>query len=138
MRKIGANPAFAPGFRISTLDSFVLLAGIAAAIGFGAFDLRAGFIIGMPTAHFFLFCNVFRISRPPELIWAGLFVALVAATLLWGGPGWAATAIVSVCAAAAAIAFEMRKASYHGVFWRTVNPRLPVWWEGRRSDVDGA
>jgi hypothetical protein len=29
------------------------------------------------------------------------------------------------------VIFEMRKPSYHGVFWRRVNPNLRQWWEAR-------
>ena len=85
-------------------------------------------VIGVPVAHFFLFCNVFRISRPLELLWAGVFLILAGSTVVWNAPGWPATVIVSACVAVAVVVAEMRKPSYHGVGWRRINPRLPEWW----------
>ncbi|MGL4419229.1 MAG: hypothetical protein ACRCZF_01065, partial [Gemmataceae bacterium] len=67
----------------------------------------------------------FRVSRPLELLWAGAFIALAAATTLCGVPGWWATALGSVLVAAAVVAAEMRRPSYHGVGWRRINPGLP-------------
>ncbi|MEI8368878.1 MAG: hypothetical protein WCJ31_10655, partial [Planctomycetia bacterium] len=74
-----------------------------------------GLAIGLPVVHFFLFCNVFRISRPLELLWAGVFLILAALTVVWGAPGWVATVVVSVFVACAVVIAEMCKPSYHGV-----------------------
>ena len=120
---------FSPGFRISSLDLFVLVAGVAGVVALGAVTWWYGLVVGIVLAHFFLFCNVFRVSRPLELLWAGAFVALTAATVLWGVPGWWPTTIGSLCVAALVVAVEMRKPSYHGVGWQRVNPGLPGWWE---------
>ncbi|WP_156346572.1 hypothetical protein [Verrucomicrobium spinosum] len=62
---------FAPGFRFSWTDALVLILG-AGLTGWlasfaGELALLAAWVIG----HFFLFCNVFRIGRKPELVWAG-------------------------------------------------------------------
>ncbi len=94
--------------------------------------------VGIPLAAFFVFCNVFRVSRPLELLWAGAFIALAAATIAWGVPGWGATAVGSALVAAAVVAAEMRRPSYHDVGWRRINPGLPSWWEARAARTPDA
>lgn len=85
-------------------------------------------------AHFFLFCNVFRLARPLELVWAAVFVALAAGTLAIDIPGWPATAAISLCVTVVVIPLEMRKLSYHGVGWERINPGLRSWWESRGAE----
>lgn len=117
---------FAPGFRISATDVAFILAGLATA-------LLAEKAIAIPAAvavgHFFLFCNVFRIRRAPELIWAAAYLALVACTLSFGRPGWVASTAIAAAVAALLIARETRHPGYHGIGWKKLNPRLPEWWE---------
>ena len=122
---------FAPGWRFSVLDGFVLVAGMSASVGFGAFVWWIGFVIAFTIAHFFLFCNVFRISRPLELVWAGAFVALSSATIAFEAPGWLLTAAISLAVTIVVVVIEMRKPSYHGVGWQTINPGLRTWWESQ-------
>ena len=124
------TPAFSPGFRLSALDALILAGGVAAAIfAPNPFAIIAATAIG----HFFLFCNVFRMSRRPELIWAATFTLLSAATLFFGLPGWPATAALSFALAAILIARETRQPYYHGIAWRRLNPRLPEWWQSRQD-----
>lgn len=85
-------------------------------------------MIALVIGHFFLFCNVFRLARPLELAWAAVFVALAGATVAINWPGWIATTIGTLVMTAIVIALEMRKASYHGVLWRRINPGLKEWW----------
>jgi hypothetical protein len=95
------------------------------------YDARIAFVIGFTVGHFFLFCNVFRMSRPLELIWSAVFVGLCYATFQTGQPGWVATAALSLLTTVIVVAIEMRKPSYHGIAWQAINPRLPEWWEAR-------
>jgi hypothetical protein len=74
--------------------------------------------------HFFLFCNVFRVSRAPELVWAGVFLALAGSTIALGVPGWPATVAASLATTVVVVTLEMRKPSYHGIGWRRINPTL--------------
>ena len=126
---------FAPGFRLSSLDVFVLVGGTVGVTVLFTVMWWYSLVVGLVLAHFFLFCNVFRVSRPLELLWASVFVVLAGATILWGLPGWWATAIGAVCVAALVVAMEMSKPSYHGVGWRRINPGLPAWWEARTTKV---
>ena len=124
---------FIPGFRLSPVDVLVLLVGGLGA-GLVARELWwAGAMIAFVVGHFFLFCNVFRIARSLELIWAGAFVALAGATLLYDSPGWSATFGLSMLLSLVLLAIAMRQPSYHGVLWQRVNPQLPAWWAKQTS-----
>lgn len=117
---------FTPGFRLSALDAAILLAG-----GATAFFVPKPVAIVVATAvgHFFLFCNVFRIGRRPELLWAACYLALATCTLAFGTPGWLASTLIALGLAGLLIGLEMRKPSYHGLWWRRINPGLQRWWE---------
>ena len=119
---------FQPGFRCTPLDLVILLGGAAAA---GAalvwLEPWVGFVVAFVVGHFFLFCNVFRIARVLELVWAALFVVLAAGTVSVGFPGWPITAGISLTVVV--VILEMLKPSYHGVFWQQINPGLRQWWE---------
>jgi hypothetical protein len=108
-------PEFKPGFRLSVLDIAVLAAGLVLAC-IATRDIAI--IAGSAVFHFFLFCNVFRIRRIPELIWAGIFVLLSSATIATGKPTWGITLVASTGIAALMIWMETKVPSYHGVLWR--------------------
>lgn len=127
---------FSPGFRLSLLDIGVLVVGALTAWVLAAQMWWLGFIVGFVVAHFFLFCNVFRLGRPLELAWAGVFVALAGGTIVQDAPGWGITAAGSLSATMVVILLEMRKPSYHGVLWRWINPGLPDWWERSRQSTE--
>lgn len=120
---------FQPGFRLSVLDGVILVVGGVASAYAMTVDQWFGIAIVFVVLHFFLFCNVLRLSRPLELVWAGVLAGLAAATILRGLLPWPAVfAIASVVTVTVAI-IEMRRPSYHGVGWRKLNPRLPEWWQ---------
>lgn len=121
-------PKFQPGFRISKIDVAVLVFGAISTAVLWPMIWWVGFIIAFTVAHFFLFCNVFRISRPLELTWAAIFVVLTLGTVSFGVPSWGVTIGASLVMTATMIAIEMRKPSYHGILWQRVNPNLPQWW----------
>jgi hypothetical protein len=119
---------FRPGWRCSTVDAVVLVIGAVSAGAALRVDHGLAIGIGLAVGHFFLFCNVFRIRRTSELIWAGAFVALVASTVITGRPGWSETAAMAIGLSACLILLEMRLPSYHGIGWRRINPGLEAWW----------
>lgn len=125
---------FSPGFRLSWMDVAILVAGGAAATGVGAVDGWMGLAIAFVVGHFFLFCNVLRMSRPPELVWAVTF-AVWAAASGYGVASW--PMVFTVCAALTMVLAinEMRRPWYHGVGWQRLNPRLPQWWEAETARV---
>ena len=128
---------FAPGFRLSVVDVLVLVLGTAATIVLSTFVWWWGFVPAFVLAHYFLFCNVVRMARPLELVWAGVFVVLAGATVAIDTPGWLVTALVSLVVTVVVVVVQMRKPSYHGVGWRWINPRLPAWWEARVAEKRG-
>lgn len=131
---------FQPGFRISAIDVAVLvIAAVAAAVSWSVLPVLAAVIIFV-VLHFFLFCNIARVSRPLELTWAAVFVLLGLATTLLGWPGWSATFGLTLVATIIVVAIELRRPSYHGIAWQWLNPALPNWWaeRERQGEVSGA
>ena len=126
------DPAFSPGFRFSILDGVILAIGAAATIGFAMIDPWIGIAIAFVVLHFFLFCNILRMSRPLELVWAAIFAVLAVlatAELI----GWPAAFGLSLLTTLLVAVVEVRRPSYHGVVWKSVNPHLPEWWQARTS-----
>lgn len=130
-----SKPEFQPGFRFSAFDLLVLALGITAVVFCGSQDFCIGVAIGFVVLHFFLFCNVFRIPRVPELIWAGVFSLLAAATILIEIPGWIVTFASSLAFSLLLLWRETGKASYHGICWQRWNPGLRAWWDKQHNAV---
>ena len=124
-----ATREFSPGFRLSCVDVVVLALGAGGTILVAPTLPWLGIAIAFTVGHFFLFCNVIRMDRSLELVWAAIFAVLAASTILTGFPAWPATLGVSFLATVILVALQTRKPSYHGIFWRRINPRLPQWWE---------
>ena len=122
-------PAFRPGFRFSAIDATVIALAIAA--GFAAANYSTDLVVmaAVVVVHFFLFCNVFRVARKPELCWATVFLACAALHVLTSGSIWPALLAVVLATTALVIWRATCKASYHGVLWRRLNPDLPQWWQ---------
>lgn len=128
-----STPTFSPGFRCSAFDIVVLIAGAAGCAMLIPYDLRLAMLVGWTVGHFFLFCNVFRMSRGLELLWSAVFVALCLATFQLGRPHWLETAAFSCVTTVIVVMIEMRRPSYHGAGWRAINPNLPGWWKQRHG-----
>jgi phosphoglycerol transferase MdoB-like AlkP superfamily enzyme len=120
---------FAPGFRLSRLDIVVLLIGGLGAVAMMSINIWIGLAIAFVVAHFFLFCNVLRITRPPELIWAVVFAAMVVAATVYRLIPWPLVFAVSAILTIVLAIIEMRKPWYHGIGWRRINPQLPQRWQ---------
>jgi len=120
---------FAPGFRLSALDVVILFVGGVAAAAFTLIDGWIGLAIAFVVAHFFLFCNVLRMSRPMELGWAGVFAVLAVSSAAFGLLSWTIVFACSIVLTLFLATIEVRRPSYHGIGWRLLNPRLPEWWK---------
>ena len=120
---------FRPGLRFSVMDGCIVVATILSLYFTRHLEWYVGFIIYFTVGHFFLFCNVFRISRIPELIWSGIFLAATIGTIIFSIPGWPLTIAISLVTTIILIAREVKKPSYHGIMWRRFNPNLHDWWE---------
>ena len=125
------DPRFQPGFRFSVTDGIVLVGGAVASIVRSPTAAWLSFVVAFVVLHFFLFCNVFRLARPLELLWSAVFVVSTYFTVAHKNPSWTFTVTVSLVMTAIVIVVEMRKPSYHGVLWQTINPSLPQWWSAQ-------
>ncbi len=70
------------GFRFSATDALAILVcfGVTAwgLLTLGQIAWLFPFVLG----HFFLFCNVFRVPRKPELLWAAIFISMASICLV--------------------------------------------------------
>ncbi len=109
------------------LDGLALVLAVAAVTHAATYAwwLAAG--ITFVVAHFFLFCNVFRIARSLELAWAAVFVLLVCGTVLTETPSWPWTVGISFAMTVIVIGLQMRRPTYHGLAWQWINPSLADW-----------
>lgn len=130
--------SFKPGFRLSAADAVVLAAGLLAAASVCRITVLASGIFLFVLTNFFIFCNVIRMSRPPELIWAAAFLLLSGSALLAGMPSWLTVFAAASALTVVLVCFEMRKPSYHGAFWQSVNPELPRWFEKNKRRTQKA
>jgi len=128
-----ATGTFAPGFRLSATDVVIVIVGGGAGVAGLQIDLWLAVAMWYVVAHFFLFCNVLRMNRSLEFLWAGLFVCLAVAVVRLELSSWPVMlgCFLSVTALFAAI--EVRRPSYHGVGWRSLNPGLPEWWQANQA-----
>ncbi len=126
---------FNPGFRLSVIDAMVIAGSCVSVIGLIPITPKLSFVICYAVGHFFLFCNVFRISRIPELIWSGLFISLTGLNLLTEKPGWAWVVVSTLTVTIIIITIEMKKKSYHGIFWKKINPALEQWWSKHHENL---
>jgi hypothetical protein len=124
---------FQPGFRLSEMDVGILMLGVCAAVLLARLDERLGLASLFVLAHFFLFCNVLRMSRPLELIWAVLFVLLAGSTFTFDLPSWNYTLIAILVVTLILAIVQILQPSYHGVLWRKINPNLKQWWDAREG-----
>lgn len=117
---------FNPGFRINYVDVvFSLLVALAGGFIF-SFHPLLSFMVVISAFQFFLFCNVFRVQRFLELVWSLVYISLCFGVIIFNCPEWiywVAWPMVGIIV----ILIEIRKKSYHGVFWETINPNLEQW-----------
>jgi hypothetical protein len=137
MFALTAERKFQPGFRLSAIDVIVLVVGGVASTYAMTVDRGFGIAIAFIVLHFFLFCNMLRMSRPLELIWAGIFAALAIATISFDLLPWPAVFAISGAVTVVVAVIQVRRPSYHGVGWQKLNPSLPGWWQSRAATGGG-
>ncbi len=119
------------GFRLSGADIAVLIIGAAAsAIGYYILGEVALFIPYV-LAHFFLFCNVFRIRRRPEIIWAFAFLLNCCSWVAIGGVNVFGICASQLLVTLSIVLLEIRRPYYHGILADRLNPNLRDYLEGR-------
>src|SRR5687767_4807973 len=103
---------FAPGFRLSALDVIVVIVGGASAVAVAFLNLWGGIAIGFAVLHFFLFCNVLRMSRPLELLWAAAFAVLAIAAVGLQLISWPTALLCAALLTVILAVIESRRPSY--------------------------
>ncbi len=118
---------FNPGFRLSLLDVIVLILGCVLAYYLREINVNMSCIVLFVVGHFFYFCNVVRMSRIPELIWASCFVLLCGVSQYYHAVTIDKIFVFSLVITVILTYKEMRKPFYHGIFWSKINPNLEDW-----------
>ena len=121
------DPSARYGFRFSLTDAIVLVFGAAATWALWQQDLPIWWMIPCVVGHFFLFCNVFRVRRTYELIWAAMFLLNTGYWLNHDAMGWNPTLLWQLPVTLVAIIAELRSANYHGIGARRINPKLEAY-----------
>jgi hypothetical protein len=118
------------GFRFSLTDAVAMGVFLSAAVGLWRLGSPLWWLLLLAAGHFFLFCNVFRIVRRRELIWAGLFVLNVGVWAWLDRLTWPGVLLCQLPITVGIIIADMRTAGYHGVLAKRLNPRLNDYLEG--------
>lgn len=120
---------FTPGFRLSKRDIAVLIVGGIATASLIPIDVWISLAVAFVVAHFFLFCNILRMSRRLELVWAATFTVLAIAATGFGLFTWPVVFGLSAVLTIVLAIIESRRPSYHGIGWQKLNPQLSAWWK---------
>jgi len=121
------------GFRFSMTDAAVICLVIAAAGWLHRMENPLWWIVLVVVAHFFLFCNIFRIRRGYEYFWAGTFLLNVGFWLWRTKLDCLPVLAIQLPITACVVLAEMRSRRYHGIFAARINPRLNDYVEGQIS-----
>jgi hypothetical protein len=119
------------GFRFSVTDAVVICIVIAAAGVLRRMENPLWWIVLVVVAHFFLFCNTFRIRRNFEFFWAGTFLLNVGVWLWRERLDCLSVLAIQLPITACLLLAEIRSRRYHGIFAARINPRLNDYVEGR-------
>jgi len=115
------------GFRLISTDVIILIAGgILSAFGY-VYVKDLALLIPFVVGHFFLFCNVFRVRRKPELIWAGIFLINNTAWSLAGNVNVPGICVTQLIATVIIIGIELKSDQYHGVFAKQINAKIDAY-----------
>ncbi len=114
-----------PGLRFWWSDAVVMV--LCALATWLLWPPLGGFSLVLPVtlAHFFLFCNVFRIRRTYELVWAVIYLVNILYWVFLREFSWLGVLALQTPVTLAFIAFEVGSPRYHGVFWER--------WSARRT-----
>ena len=120
-----SRPARTCGFRMSVVDAVIQVTGAAA--GWLLWERLGSLSLLFPVvvAHFFLFCNVFRVRRSYELMWAAAFVVNFAAWSVARSFSWVSVLLTQLPITAALIGAKVASDRYHGIGCRRLGRPKP-------------
>jgi hypothetical protein len=121
------------GFRFSAIDAIALLLLGTTVLGLYRLDSKLWWLVATVGGHFFLFCNIFRVVRRRELIWATSFVLNVGLWLLLSRLEWFNVLACQLPVSVGVISWELKAARYHGILADRLNPTLRDYLEERIS-----
>lgn len=104
-----------PGFRFSVRDGVVISIAVVGSVFLWRTLGAMAMLFPIVVFHFFLFCNVFRVRRSLELIWAAAFVINVTCWSAFGNLNWLAILLVQSPITLLGIGLEMSSSTYHGI-----------------------
>ena len=119
------------GARCSPTDIAVLILAGGSALALARVQPDLALLIGFVTAHFFLFCNLIRLDRRSELIWAGVWVLNVAVWSLSGELRWGYVLLSQTPLTLFLTVAALRRPTYHGLGARRLNPHLDEYLSNR-------
>jgi len=105
------------GFRFSCWDSIAIAVCLLATWGLWSWIGILAMVFPVVLFHFFLFCNVFRIPRNAELVWAAAFIAKFA---FWqfkyiGDLSWLLVLWRQLPITIAVLLYGILRKDYHGI-----------------------
>lgn len=122
MFKLPLTSSKKPGFRLSTVDViFLVFSGITTYI-LHPYLLSFIWIIPLVVGHFFLFCNVFRVRRNLELLWATVFCANIIVHF-YTHFSWKTVLAVQIPTTIIIVIAQIQDKNYRGIFykWKKAN-----------------
>lgn len=122
MSKLPLTSSKKPGFRISIVDIvFLVFSGIMTYILY-PYLLSFIWIIPLVVGHFFLFCNVFRVRRNLELLWAIVFCGNIIVHF-YTHFSWKTVLAVQIPTTIIIVIAQILDANYRGIFykWKKAN-----------------
>lgn len=110
------------GVRFSLVDGVVLIVGAGVTVWAWAYVPDLAMAVPFLLMHFFLFCNVFRVTRRPELIWSGVFIVnFMINSASSYVVNWPAICAIQLPITAYLLWRETTKPWYHGIACRKWN-----------------
>ena len=106
--------------RISGTDWLVIWSALLLTIALDRLGYPGWWMPAMVVAHFFLFCNVFKVPRKLELLWAGLFLVNTGLWLAAGRFDWRPVLLSQTPVTLAVIGFTLARRRRAG---RVVGPK---------------
>ena len=98
----------------------IIIAG-AGALFLWTVDRNLSALILFVVLHFFLFCNLFRVKRTPELVWTGILLLNTALLVFVFGRQWGVVMVIQLPVTAFLLWQETRRPYYHGIGCRRWN-----------------
>lgn len=108
------------GFRLSLRDGLAIL--LCMLTTWGTWPLLGEMAILLPIVlgHFFLFCNVFRIPRRPELFWSAAFVLNFGTWVVFDRFTWSGVLLTQSPITLGVILLSVLRSDYHGIGYSLV------------------